>query len=268
MDKKNISKQFIDLLEIVEKLRGPDGCPWDQEQTHETLLPYFLEEAYEVMESIDGRNWDNLEEELGDILLHVVMQAQISKENERFNIYHSLNNVNKKLIKRHPHVFGDKKAEVSFHAKQNWETAKHKEKGRLSRLDGVPPTLPALLQSQRLQEKASYVGFDWENIDDVWNKLHEEINELRKACVSENSDYIREEIGDVLFTIINVSRFLGVSGEDALRRANRKFYHRFQAMEKELKLRGKSIDDSSLEEMNEIWDTIKKDDLISLSTSQ
>ena len=268
MDKKTISKKFIDLLEIVEKLRGPNGCPWDQEQTHETLLPYFLEETYEVMESIDGKNWDTLEEELGDILLHVVMQAQISKENERFNIYDSLNNVNDKLIRRHPHVFGDKNAEASFHAKQNWEAAKHKEKGRSSRLDGVPSTLPALLQSQRLQEKASYVGFDWENIDDVWNKMHEEINELRKARESENTDHIREEIGDVLFTIINVSRFLGVSGEDALRRTNQKFIHRFQAIEKELKLRGKTIDESSLEEMNKIWDTIKKDDLISLSTSQ
>ena len=263
-----VQEKFEELIKIVKRLKAPDGCPWDREQTNASLLPYFLEEAYEVIESVDNENWFELKEELGDILLHVIFQAVLAEENGHFNINDSLDNVNEKLVRRHPHVFGDKKAEASFHAKQNWEAAKHKEKGRSSRLDGVPSTLPALLQSQRLQEKASFVGFDWENIDDVWNKMHEEIDELRKARESENIDHVREEIGDVLFTIINVSRFLGVSGEDALRRANRKFIHRFQAIEEELKLRGKTIDDSSLEEMNEIWDTIKKDDLISLSTNQ
>ena len=268
MDKKTTSKKFVELLEIVEKLRGPGGCPWDREQTHETLLPYFLEEAYEVMESVDEENWDVLKEELGDIMLHVVLQAQISTENERFNINDALNNVNEKLVRRHPHVFGDRSTDASFNAKQNWETAKHEEKGRVSRLDGVPSTLPALLQSQRLQEKASYVGFDWKKIDDVWDKVHEEIDELQKAYESGSTDHIREEIGDVLFTIINISRFLGISGEDALRQTNRKFTHRFQAIEKQLKLRGKTINESSLEEMDKIWDTIKKDDLLSFSPSQ
>ena len=170
-----IGDQFEELVEIVSKLRSPEGCPWDREQTNHSLLPYFIEEVYEVIESIDENNWDLLKEELGDVLLHLVFQASIAEDNENFQILDSLDNINKKLVRRHPHVFGDAKADAAFHAKQNWEAEKHKEKGRKSRLDGVPNTLPALIRAERLQQKASYAGFDWEKIEQVWEKVNEEI---------------------------------------------------------------------------------------------
>ena len=251
------AEQFIKLLEIVEKLRGPNGCPWDKEQTSASLLPYFLEETYEVIESIDQSNWDNLKEELGDVMLHVALQTQISKEEGRFTIFDTLVNINKKLVDRHPHVFGDEKADMASHAKKNWEEIKHEEKKRESRLDGVPLALPALTRAQRLQEKASYAGFDWDNIDSVWKKLHEEIDELREADKSKDISDLEEEIGDVLFSVVNLARHLKLDSEDLLRKANSKFINRFKAIEKELVKRGRTIDEAKLDEMDEIWDKIK-----------
>ena len=257
MNKYKSTKSFTKLLDIVQKLRGPDGCPWDKEQTHESLLPYFLEEAYEVIEGVEAGDMNLLKEELGDVLLHVVFQADIAQKNSEFTIEDSLNHVNEKLVRRHPHVFGDKKADAAFHAKQNWESAKHKEKKRKSRLDGVPETLPALTRAQRLQEKASYTGFDWENIGQVWDKIHEEIQELKEAHSNGNKSHIEEEIGDVIFSIVNLARFLNISAESALRKTNRKFVTRFKDVETELKNRGKEVEDSNLEEMDEIWNTVK-----------
>ena len=257
MNNKNTEKSFTNLLNIVRELRGPDGCPWDKEQTHESLLPYFLEEAYEVIEGVEAGDMNSLKEELGDVLLHVVFQADIAQNNSEFTIEDSLNHVNKKLVRRHPHVFGDKKADEAFHAKQNWESAKHKEKKRKSRLDGVPETLPALTRAQRIQEKASYTGFDWEKIEQVWEKIHEEIQELKEAQSNGNKYHIEEEIGDVIFSIVNLARFLNISAESALRKTNRKFLTRFKDVETELKKRGKEVEDSNLEEMDEIWNTVK-----------
>ena len=254
---KSIEDSLSQLIEIVEKLRAPGGCPWDRDQTQASLLPYFLEEIYEVIESVEEGNMELLKEELGDILLHVVFQASIGKENENFTLQDSLNYVNEKLIRRHPHVFADAKAEGPFHAKQNWEAAKHDEKKRESRLDGVPGTLPALTRSQRLQEKASYAGFDWKKVEQVWEKVHEEIGELKEAEEKGITEQIEEEIGDTLFSIVNLSRFLGISAETALRKTNRKFTSRFSKVEKELKKRGKKVEDSSLEEMDEIWNMVK-----------
>ena len=254
---KSIEDSLSQLIEIVEKLRAPGGCPWDRDQTQASLLPYFLEEIYEVIESVEEGNMELLKEELGDILLHVVFQASIGKENEDFTLQDSLNYVNEKLIRRHPHVFADAKAESPFHAKQNWEAAKHDEKKRESRLDGVPGTLPALTRSQRLQEKASYAGFDWKKVEQVWEKVHEEIGELKEAEEKGITEQIEEEIGDTLFSIVNLSRFLGISAETALRKTNRKFTSRFAQVEKELKKRGKKVEDSSLEEMDEIWNMVK-----------
>ncbi len=254
---KSIEDSLSQLIEIVEKLRAPGGCPWDRDQTQASLLPYFLEEIYEVIESVEEGNMELLKEELGDILLHVVFQASIGKENEDFTLQDSLNYVNEKLIRRHPHVFADAKAEGPFHAKQNWEAAKHDEKKRESRLDGVPGTLPALTRSQRLQEKASYAGFDWKKVEQVWEKVHEEIGELKEAEEKGITEKIEEEIGDTLFSIVNLSRFLGISAETALRKTNRKFTSRFAQVEKELKKRGKKVEDSSLEEMDEIWNMVK-----------
>ena len=257
---KSIEDSLSQLIEIVEKLRAPGGCPWDRDQTQASLLPYFLEEIYEVIESVEEGNMELLKEELGDILLHVVFQASIGKENEDFTLQDSLNYVNEKLIRRHPHVFADAKAEGPFHAKQNWEAAKHDEKKRESRLDGVPGTLPALTRSQRLQEKASYAGFDWKKVEQVWEKVHEEIGELKEAEEKGITEQIEEEIGDTLFSVVNLSRFLGISAETALRKTNRKFTSRFAQVEKELKKRGKKVEDSSLEEMDEIWNMVKNND--------
>jgi tetrapyrrole methylase family protein/MazG family protein len=257
MKKNKTTESFTKLLDIVQKLRGPDGCPWDKEQTHESLLPYFLEEAYEVIEGVESGDMSSLKEELGDVLLHIVFQADIAQKNSEFSLEDSLNHVNEKLVRRHPHVFGDKKVDASFHAKQNWESEKHKEKKRESRLDGVPEPLPALTRAQRLQEKASYTGFDWEKIDQVWGKVNEEIQELKEAHANGKKSHIEEEIGDVIFSIVNLARFLNISAESALRKTNRKFTTRFKAVEDELKKRGKEVEDSNLEEMDEIWERIK-----------
>ena len=258
MNKEKTGKPFTKLLNIVSQLRGPDGCPWDKEQTHKSLLPYFLEEAYEVIEGVEAGDMNSLKEELGDVLLHVVFQADIAQKNSEFTIEDSLNHVNEKLVRRHPHVFGDKKADAAFHAKQNWESAKHKEKKRKSRLDGVPETLPALTRAQRLQEKASYTGYDWENIEQVWGKINEEIQELKEAQTDGIKKHIEEEIGDVIFSIVNLARFLNISAEFALRKTNKKFTTRFKAVEDELKNRGKTVEDSNLEEMDTIWNEVKK----------
>ncbi len=256
--KNNTGNLFEELIDVVRKLRAPEGCPWDREQTSSSLLPYFLEEAYEVIESVDNEEWDTLREELGDILLHVVFQALIAEEQGLFYLSESLKGINDKLIRRHPHVFGDKKADAAFYAKQNWEAQKHKEKKRSSRLDGVPPNLPGLVRAQRLQEKASYVGFDWDRIEQVWDKVHEEIIELKEAETQGVRDHMEEEIGDVLFAIVNLSRNLNISAEDALRKTNGKFIRRFKHIEDELKRRKKPIEEATLEEMDAIWEEVKK----------
>ena len=250
-------KNFIELLKIVEKLRGPDGCPWDKEQTHESLLPYLLEETYEVIESIEELKLDNLKEELGDVLLHVVLQTQIASENSKFNMDDVLNTLNTKLIKRHPHVFGKKRADAAFEAKQNWEAVKHKEKNRKSRLDGVPNILPALIRAQRLQEKAAYTGFDWDNMDDVWEKIYEELDELKVAQEKGDFNNIKEEIGDILFSVVNLARKLNVPAEDMLRATNKKFVNRFQNIEKVIEAKGQTMEEVTLQEMEKIWDESK-----------
>ena len=258
IDNTKTSKLFVDLVNIVEKLRSPEGCPWDKEQTHESLLPYFLEEAYEVIESVELKDWETLKEELGDVLLHILLQAKIADETNKFNISDSLECINKKLVNRHPHVFGDENIDASVEAKQNWEDIKYVEKKRKSRLDGVPNKLPALVRAQRLQEKASYAGFDHDNIEDAWEKLNEELNELKSAQEKRDIENIKEEIGDVLFSVVNLSRFFDIPAEDMLRKTNRKFITRFQAIERELKEKGKKLEDSTLEEMEKIWEKSKE----------
>ena len=252
-----VGNQFEELVKIVSELRAPDGCPWDREQTNQSLLPYFIEEAYELIESVDEKNWENVKEELGDLLLHVVFQGSIAEQDGKFQLVESLLTVNEKLIRRHPHVFGDEQADEAFHAKQNWEVAKHKEKGRDSRLDGVPKNLPALVRAQRLQQKASYAGFDWDKVEQVWEKIHEEILELKEAQLSNNKKHIEEEIGDVIFAVVNLARFLDISAENSLRKTNKKFINRFKKVEEGIKEQGKEIDDATLEEMDAIWNEAK-----------
>jgi len=257
IDNTKTSKLFVDLVNIVEKLRSPEGCPWDKEQTHESLLPYFLEEVYEVIESVELKDWETLKEELGDVLLHILLQAKIADETNKFNISDSLEGINNKLVNRHPHVFGDDNIDASVEAKQNWEDIKHVEKKRKSRLDGVPNKLPALVRAQRLQEKASYAGFDHDNIEDAWEKLNEELNELKSAQEKRDIENIKEEIGDVLFSVVNLSRFFDIPAEDMLRKTNRKFITRFQTIERELREKGKKLENSNLEEMEKIWEKSK-----------
>ena len=255
-----VGNQFEELVKIVSELRAPDGCPWDREQTNQSLLPYFIEEAYELIESVDEKNWENVKEELGDLLLHVVFQGSIAEQDGKFQLVESLITVNEKLISRHPHVFGDAQADEAFHAKQNWEAAKHKEKGRDSRLDGVPKNLPALVRAQRLQQKASYAGFDWDKVEQVWEKIHEEILELKEAQLSNNKKHIEEEIGDVIFAVVNLARFLEISAENSLRKTNKKFINRFKKVEEGIKEQGKEIDDATLEEMDAIWNEAKRNE--------
>ncbi len=250
-------KEFDRLVSIMDRLRRPDGCPWDRKQTHQSLRQYLLEETYEVLEALDEQDFPALKEELGDLLLQIVFHAQLAKEEGQFTIEDVVNAISDKLVRRHPNVFGEVKIETAEEQSRNWELLKKKE-GRTSAIEGVPKELSALLRAWRIQQKAAQVGFDWDNTDDVWAKVEEELSELREAVASRNRDKIEDEFGDVLFALVNLSRFLKVNPEDALRRTVNKFIRRFQQVESTLKERGKSPEDSNLEEMDAIWNDIKK----------
>lgn len=257
MNNQSIGNQFEELINLVKRLRGPDGCPWDKEQTSESLVSYMLEETYEVIETIDEKNWDGLKEELGDLILHIVFQAVIAKENKLFDISELLNNINEKLVRRHPHVF-DKKNVIQDNIISSWELQKHKEKNRSSRLDGVPISLPGIIRAQRIQEKASHAGLDFQKEEEIWEKISEEMEELKNAQKKNNKDEILEELGDTIFSLINLARFLGISADDALRKSNNKFINRFKMIENEINKRGKNIEESSFNELEDIWNNIKK----------
>ena len=246
---------FEKLVQLVKILRSEHGGDWDKVQTSDSLIPYFIEEVYELIDSIDKKDHKNTKEELGDVMLHLVFQAQISNEKGFYTINEVLENINSKLIDRHPHVFNESSQPTS--AKTNWESQKHLEKKRISKLDGVPSILPSIIISQRIQEKASLAGFDWDDIEDVWLKIDEEINELKIAKKKNDLDNIHEEIGDLLFTVINLSRHLGISAENALRKSNKKFIKRFQLLEREINDLNKTIDEYSSQDLNKLWDKIK-----------
>jgi MazG family protein len=259
-DKTNTAGELLlELMGVVDRLRSEQGCPWDRQQTAQSLLPYLLEETHEVMESVTADDARALREELGDLLLHIVFQGSLASEQGRFTLGDSIRTVIDKLIRRHPHVFGDQPAADTAVIRQRWEAAKQREKGRVSVLDGVPLTLPALNRARRLQEKASSVGFDWQQVDDVWAKVAEEIDELREACTAGNHAAMQEEFGDVLFSLVNLGRFLGLSGEDALRQAIGKFEQRFRGIEQELARRGRRIEDATLDEMDGIWNRLRRE---------
>ena len=248
-------KNFEKLVHLVKILRSEDGCDWDKIQTSDSLIPYFIEEVYELVDSIDKKDDKNTKEELGDLMLHLVFQAQLLNEKGSYTINDVLENINTKLVDRHPHVFN--KTSQTTAAKINWESQKHLEKERRSRLDGVPSILPSIIFSQRIQEKASLAGFDWDDIEDIWLKIYEEINELKIAKKKKDLDNIHEEIGDLLFTVINLSRHLGISAENALRKSNKKFIKRFQLLECEVSDLNKTIDECSSQELNKLWDKVK-----------
>ena len=248
-----------ELIKIMSALRGEKGCPWDKEQTMESLKPFIVEEAYEVLEAIDEKNPEAVKEELGDLLFQIVFQCQIAKEKGEFEMSDVIEKIGRKMIARHPHVFGDADYRTSAEVLVHWEAQKKLEgKQRESLLEGVPKTLPALLRAHRLQDRASRVGFDWDKIDDVMKKLDEEIGEFREAMEKKQEDAIEEELGDVLFMLVNISRFIGVNPEDALRKTISKFISRFRYIEMAAADSGRKLADMTLAEMDALWDEAKE----------
>jgi MazG family protein len=257
---------FEKLCEIVAKLRAPGGCPWDREQTHTSLLPPLIEEAYEVAGAVRSNDSANFREELGDLLLVIVMQAEIARESGRFDINDVLSDVTDKLVRRHPHVFGQSDARDSGAVLKQWESIKRAEKtgqpGRDARghyLDDLPAALPALMRAQKAQSKVARVNFDWTEVRDVVAKVEEEIQELKEAVLQQNAKCIEDEGGDLLFAIVNLLRKCKLDAESALQGATSKFVYRFNRLEDELKARGKKLGDADLVEMDEIWNDIKSD---------
>ncbi len=248
-----------ELIAIMSALRGENGCPWDKEQTRESLKPFIVEEAYEVLEAIDEKNPEAIKEELGDLLFQVVFQCQIAKEREEFDMAAVIDKIGKKMVARHPHVFGDANYKTSAEVLVHWEEQKKREgKQRESVLDGIPKELPSLLRAHRLQDRASRVGFDWERVEDVLPKLDEELTEFREALKRQRTDEIEDELGDIFFVLVNISRFVGINPEDALRKTISKFISRFRYIEMAAADRGKTLSDMTLAEMDALWDEAKK----------
>ena len=254
MDKK-ISDSFSRLVGIMDDLR--EKCPWDKKQTIQSLRHLTIEETYELADSITDEDWDGIREELGDLLLHIVFYAKIGSEQNRFTLDEVINGICDKLIARHPHIYGDVKVNSEEDVKRNWENLKLKE-GKDSVLSGVPRSLPAMVKAMRLQEKAKQVGFEWENIEQVWEKVEEETAELQHAISEKKEDKIEEELGDLIFSLINYARFLRVDAENALEKTNKKFMLRFSEIEKQATRDGKKLSDMTLPEMDAIWDSIKQ----------
>jgi MazG family protein len=247
---------FTRLVQIMDELR--EKCPWDKKQTIQTLRQQTLEETYELTDAITENDWKGIKEELGDLMLHLVFYAKIGTEQNQFTLEEVLDGICKKLIRRHPHIYGDVQVANEEEVKQNWEKLKLKE-GKTSVLSGVPKTLPALVKAMRLQEKAKQVGFEWEVKEQVWEKVEEELGELQEAVVEKNSIAIEDEFGDVLFSLINYGRFLQVDAENALERTNKKFMQRFTAMEQKAAEKNQTLQDMSLTEMDALWNEIKQE---------
>lgn len=260
MENKNKSlEEFKRLLDIIDELR--QKCPWDMKQTNESLRKLTIEETYELADAISSGNNDGIRNELGDLMLHLVFYAKIGSENGLFSMTEVLEGINKKLIYRHPHVFGDVKVSGASEVEENWEQLKIVEnKGYKPVLSGVPPSLPAIIKANRIQEKVRGVGFDWEKREDIWDKVLEEIGELKHEIENHNRESIENELGDVLFSIINAARLYDIDPEAALEKTNRKFIKRFNYLEKETLEKGKSLHKMNLDEMNEIWERAKKED--------
>ncbi len=243
----------------MDELR--EKCPWDKMQTIQTLRSLTIEETYELAEAITEENWNNIKEELGDLLLHIVFYAKIAAEKSQFSLQEVINDICEKLIIRHPHIYGDTKADNEEDVKRNWEKIKIKE-GKASVLDGVPLSLPAVVKATRLQEKAKQAGFEWTNKEDVWKKVEEEMKELQEAVSENNSRHIEEEFGDLLFSLVNYARFLHIDAESVLEKTNKKFTERFMKMEKAAAANGRDLITMTLDEMDSIWNHIKTENLI------
>lgn len=261
-DRPTVGAKFERLVEIMARLRGEGGCPWDRQQTFDSIKPYTLEETYEVLDAIDRRDWRALAEELGDLILQAVFYAQMAAEERRFTIGDSLDAINAKLVRRHPHVFGGGTAKTAEQVLARWNEIKDEEKRERGEekkglLDGVLRNQPALMEAAHLSKKAAAAGFDWPDIGGVMEKMREEIAEMEKACQADSAENIEEEIGDLLFTVVNAARFLGVDPEQALRRTNQKFRARFAQVETGLASRGRDFRQTTIEEMEELWQQAK-----------
>jgi len=246
---------FTRLVTIMDELR--EKCPWDRKQTIQSLRQMTLEETYELTDAITDNDWKGIKEELGDLLLHIVFYSKIANEQQRFSIEDVISGISQKLIDRHPHIYGDVQVQNDEDVKRNWEKLKLKE-GKKSVLSGVPKTLPALIKAMRLQEKAKQVGFEWENKEQVWEKVKEEEAELQEAMMQNDQNKIEEEFGDLLFSLVNFARFLNVDAENALEITNKKFIQRFTQMEQKALSKGKNLNAMTLEEMDAIWNEIKR----------
>jgi MazG family protein len=259
----NAGEKFEQLVSIMARLRAPGGCPWDREQTFDTIKPFLLEETYEVMDAIDARNWPELTEELGDLLLQVVFFSEMAEEAGHFNVSDAIDAINAKLIRRHPHVFADETAHTEGDVRKIWSEVKAEEKKEKGiapsgMLDSIPRALPALVEAQQIASRAAGAGFDWPNIQEVLAKLDEERIEFEAVMTEGPHERIEDELGDLLFVIVNLARFVKVDPEQALRRTNAKFRKRFSHVEKGLADRGKKFADTSIGEMEELWQDAKR----------
>jgi nucleoside triphosphate diphosphatase len=269
MSESNLSPGagFSRLVEIMARLRGPCGCPWDREQNFDTIKPYLLEETYEVMDAIDARDWEALAEELGDLLLQAVFFAQMASEEGSFDIADSIAAINDKLVRRHPHVFADGDARTSDDVKRRWDEIKAEEQQSKAKprakglLAGVPRALPALVEAQQIASRAAAAGFDWENVGQVLDKLREELAELDAARATGRQDEMQDEIGDLLFVVVNIARFLKVDPEQALRGTNAKFRRRFAHVEEELAAQGQTPQQATIDQMESLWQAAKRQKL-------
>ncbi len=264
-----IGELFAGLVAVQARLRAPGGCPWDREQTHSSLRTYLVEEAYEVLDAIETGNSKELAEELGDLLLQVLFHADLARESDAFDISDVITGIHDKMVRRHPHVFGNVKAETAGEVLRNWAQLKAKEKqatppkGEVSQdpapsaLDGVPRNLPALLEAYQMTRRAAQVGFDWERAEGIFEKLEEETTELRAALATSNRRATEEEVGDILFSVVNLVRFLGLDPEVTLKHSNLKFKERFQEMEREASRSGKRLSDLSKEDLEQLWEAAK-----------
>jgi tetrapyrrole methylase family protein / MazG family protein len=247
-----------ELIKIMEALRSDKGCPWDKEQTRESLKPFIVEEAYELIEAIEENDPENIKEELGDLLFQIVFQCQVAKEGNEFNISDVIEKIGKKMIARHPHVFGKANYKTTDEVLVHWEIQKKSEgKLRQSILEGVPKAMPSLLRAHRLQDRAARVGFAWEKVEDVLKKLDEELKEFKEALATKKQEEIEDELGDIFFMLVNISRFIGVNPEDALRKTISKFIHRFRYIEMKAAEQGFKLSEMTLTEMDRLWDEAK-----------
>ncbi|HEY0679780.1 MAG TPA: nucleoside triphosphate pyrophosphohydrolase [Chitinophagaceae bacterium] len=252
---ETLDQSFLRLVKIMDELR--EQCPWDKKQTIHTLRSLTIEETYELADAIDDEDWKSIKEELGDLMLHLIFYARIGKEQNQFQLQEVITGICTKLINRHPHIYGDVKVQDEEEVKQNWEKLKLKE-GKKSILSGVPVSLPSMVKALRLQEKAKQVGFEWDNREQVWDKVKEEMEELKVAVKENDKHEMENELGDLFFSLVNYARFLDVDPETALERTNKKFITRFTKMEQQAISEGKPLADMSLEEMDAIWNSIKK----------